>query len=201
MSASLMASFVTVAPAAVNSASAMPDFAPAPGSTAISAPSAFIFFTVSGVAATRLSIGSVSRATAMRIRSSPRADRRLSGWACAPGSERQCEQRNNDHDDAGRPGSGHEAMHRDQTRNEENAECDAPVAGNPADRQAQHNVDHMRAADKDEMNKTLIHCHMRGQVVAVRNRIVDLCMLGHLVLRSQSAMRISRIKGEGQRRL
>jgi len=58
---------VTVAPAAVNSASGMPDFVPAPGSTATSAPSPFIFLTVSGVAATRPSAGSTSRATAMRI--------------------------------------------------------------------------------------------------------------------------------------
>src|SRR5580704_13170957 len=43
----------------------MPDLMPAPGSMAISAPSAFIFFTVSGVAATRGSAGSISTGMAI----------------------------------------------------------------------------------------------------------------------------------------
>jgi hypothetical protein len=53
MSASFIASALTVAPAAVNSKSGRPDLTPAPGSTAISAPSAMNFFTESGEAATR----------------------------------------------------------------------------------------------------------------------------------------------------
>src|SRR5262245_15004584 len=73
-----MGSFVTIAPAAPNSASGMPDFVPASGSTAISAPSAFIFLTVSGVAATRLSFASISRVTAMRIHPPPRGAERPS---------------------------------------------------------------------------------------------------------------------------
>src|SRR5262249_56781104 len=60
-----------VAPAAVYSPSGKPDLTPAPGSTTTSAPSAFILRTVSGVAATRSSAESISRATAMRITPSP----------------------------------------------------------------------------------------------------------------------------------
>src|SRR5947209_14833896 len=46
----------------------MPDFIPAPACTAISAPSPTYFFTVSGVAATRVSLGSGSVGTAIRIK-------------------------------------------------------------------------------------------------------------------------------------
>src|ERR1700689_860164 len=65
ISASLSASALTVAPAAVNSESGKPDLIPAPGSTATSTPSALNFFTVSGEAATRGSDGSISLATAI----------------------------------------------------------------------------------------------------------------------------------------
>src|SRR5882757_2728469 len=68
MSALPSASALTVAPAAVNSESGRPDLMPAPGSTAISTPSALNFFTVSGEAATRGSDGSISLATAIFIR-------------------------------------------------------------------------------------------------------------------------------------
>src|SRR5438132_8207329 len=67
MSASFNASALTVAPAAVNSESGRPDLTPAPGSTAMSTPSALNFFTVSGDAATRGSDGSISLATAIFI--------------------------------------------------------------------------------------------------------------------------------------
>ena len=65
MSASLNASALTVAPAAVNSESGSPDLMPAPGSIATSTPNALNFFTVSGEAATRGSDGSISLATAI----------------------------------------------------------------------------------------------------------------------------------------
>src|SRR4029077_6813990 len=68
MSASFSASALTTAPAAVNSESGRPDLMPAPGSMAISTPSALNFFTVSGEAATRGSAGSISLATAIFIR-------------------------------------------------------------------------------------------------------------------------------------
>jgi hypothetical protein len=57
----------------------------------------------------------------------------------------------------------------------------------------------MRAADKDEMNKTLIHCLMRGQVVAVRDRIIDPCVLGHLSsdLNQRCGLAQLREKGNG----
>src|ERR1700749_3716466 len=75
MSSSFSASALTVAPAAVKSASGMPDLMPAPGSIAISTPKALNFFTVSGEAATRGSDGSISLATAIFMRP-PGADAR-----------------------------------------------------------------------------------------------------------------------------
>src|SRR6476620_8725749 len=76
MSASFNASALTVAPTAVNSESGRPDLMPAPGSTATSAPSALNFFTVSGDAATRGSVGSISLATAIFMRPpAPRGSR------------------------------------------------------------------------------------------------------------------------------
>src|ERR1700685_522613 len=99
ISAPLTASAVILAPAAVKSRSRMPDFTPAPGSTTTSAPSAFIFLTVSGVAATRGSAASLSRATKMRIHAVS-----LTGdwWpaASAVGGEQQREKRKGEHDDA-----------------------------------------------------------------------------------------------------
>src|SRR5690349_8054248 len=55
----------------------MPDLTPAPGSMATSAPSAIIFFTVSGVAATRGSAGSIS--TGMAIFMGARCSSRQGG--------------------------------------------------------------------------------------------------------------------------
>src|SRR6201988_3826957 len=68
MSASFSASALTVAPPAVNSESGRPDWTPAPGPTATSAPSALNFLMVSGDAATRGSDGSISLATAIFMR-------------------------------------------------------------------------------------------------------------------------------------
>ena len=67
-SASFNASALTVAPAAVKSESSRPDLMPAPGSIAISAPSALNFLIVSGETATRGSEGSISLATAIFMR-------------------------------------------------------------------------------------------------------------------------------------
>src|SRR5580704_19361443 len=67
----------------------MPDLMPAPGSMAISAPSAFIFFTVSGVAATRGSAGSISTGMAifMGVRCGSRQEGADGGY-CLPGKIR-----------------------------------------------------------------------------------------------------------------
>src|ERR1700710_3041927 len=80
-SASFSASALTVAPAAVNSESGRPDLIPAPGSMAISTPSALNFFTVSGDAATRGSEGSISLATAIFIGPPAAHGTRVSGRA------------------------------------------------------------------------------------------------------------------------
>src|SRR5262249_51994834 len=84
MSASFSASALTVAPTAVNSESGRPDLTPAPGSTATSAPSALIFFTVSGDAATGGSDGSISLATAIFMRPPLARDTRTGKLALFP---------------------------------------------------------------------------------------------------------------------
>src|SRR5215510_16385322 len=84
MSASFSASGLTVAPTAVNSESGRPDLMPAPGSTAISAPSALNFFTVSGEAATRGSDGSISLATAIFIRPPAAREKRARKLSVTP---------------------------------------------------------------------------------------------------------------------
>src|SRR6195952_4459211 len=81
MSASFNASALTVAPAAANSESGSPDLIPAPGSIAISTPSALNFFTVSGDAATRGSEGSISLATAIFMGPPAALGTRVSGSA------------------------------------------------------------------------------------------------------------------------
>src|SRR3954466_14314685 len=80
-SASFSALALTLAPAAGNSESGRPDLIPAPGSTAISTPSALNFFTVSGEAATRGSDGSISLATAIFMRPPGAAGARASKLA------------------------------------------------------------------------------------------------------------------------
>jgi hypothetical protein len=75
ISASLTASALTVAPAAVNSESGSQDLMPAPGSTTTSTPSALNFFTVSGEAATRGSDGSISS-----LREGPHPAERFRAW-------------------------------------------------------------------------------------------------------------------------
>src|SRR3954447_3672867 len=81
MSASFSASALTSAPTAVNSESGSPDLIPAPGSMAISMPSALNFFTVSGDAATRGSEGSISLATAIFMEPPAALGTRVSGSA------------------------------------------------------------------------------------------------------------------------
>src|SRR3954463_16623837 len=105
MSASFNASGLTVAPAAMNSASGRPDLMPAPGSTAMSTPSSLNFFTVSGEAATRGSDGSISLATAIFI--SPPAARGALGQPPGGGpTNNRSSQKNRHHgendDDSGR---------------------------------------------------------------------------------------------------
>src|ERR1700741_3374380 len=102
MSASFSASALTVAPTAVNSESGRPDLMPAPGSTAISAPSALNFFTVSGETATRGSAGSISLATAIFMEP-PDGARRAHNTRVAPVATRR-----------NLTGSDQEVRHQDQ---------------------------------------------------------------------------------------
>src|SRR6476660_2769083 len=77
----------------------MPDFIPAPACTATSAPSPMYFLTVSGVAATRVSVGSGSVGTAIRIKVSAKRRQTAGRPARALGSERQ-EGKDDEDDDA-----------------------------------------------------------------------------------------------------
>src|SRR6187399_1550673 len=105
----------------------MPDFTPAPVSTTISAPSAFSFLTVSGVAATRGSAASTSAGTAIFMEP-PR----------------------------GRERSNEEIGHQDEQDNEEN---DAPFG-----QRDEHRVGGL----------------VLGIIIAVRRRVFDLTVVGHL---------------------
>src|SRR5260221_7828764 len=155
----------------------MPDFVPAPGSTATSAPSPFIFLTVSGVAATRPSAGSISRATAMRISPPPR-DRRLSS-ASATGSKGERDQRDHYHDDARQPRPAQKTMGRHDGRDHEDRKRQQPVTGDGADRQSQDDVGHISPTDDDQMNDTVVHRHARVEVDALRRRRFYLPPLEH----------------------
>src|SRR5712691_9583686 len=193
MSASAAAPSRTLAPAAANSASGMPDFVPALGSTATSAPSPCIFLTVSGVAATRASAGSTSRATAMRIALSPgdratsRARASALDRACAAGTgraaaaraEREREQRKHYHYHAGHSLFGQEAVDGHEGRNHEYGEGNEPLPRDGADRQAQDDVGEVGAAHEDQMNETVVHRLVRRQVAALRGGIFDGPVVGH----------------------
>src|SRR5947209_4301559 len=127
-SASLTASLTIAAPAAVYSPSGKPALTPAPGSTTTSAPSVIIFRTVSGVAATRSSAESVSRATAMRITPSPwELDAVALSTGCREGER---EQRDHHHHDARRPRPAGKPMRgHDRREQEDDRQRDAPAAG------------------------------------------------------------------------
>src|SRR6266403_4070759 len=167
-SASLTASAATVAPAAVNSASGMPDFVPASGSTAISAPSAFIFLTVSGVAATRPSLASISRAMAMRIHQPPRGATTPVEPRSAARGERERDQRKDHHDDARHSRPAQKAVEGDDGRDHENGERNQPMPGNPAARQSEDDIGDVGAADHNPMHETVVHRHVRREIIALR---------------------------------
>src|SRR5882672_4244931 len=162
MSASLSASALTVAPAAVNSESGSPDLMPAPGSTAISTPSALNFFTVSGEAATRGSDGSISLATAIFMRPPAAQDARAivklalipRGWIPVLGPE-----------------CGHFFK--------------PPAGGATGDGSGQENRHH--GEDEDDGGGAVFHQHdkafigllMRRIIVAVGGRVGHFIMLSH----------------------
>src|SRR5436190_17186367 len=107
-----------LAPAAMKSASGIPDLIPAPGSTATSAPRLFSFLTVSGVAATRSSAGSDSRATAMRIlpASFGLTANATTEFMLTGGGQRKRDKREHQHGGAGSPGPGGETVDGDDAR-------------------------------------------------------------------------------------
>src|ERR1044072_2470067 len=109
----------------------MPDFTPAPVSTTTSAPSAFIFLTVAGVAATRGSAGSASAGTAIFMMPPVRG----AVWQV---------------------GSDEEIGHQSEQDNQEN---DAPLG---------HRDEHR------------VGGFVLGIIVAVRRRVFDLTVVGHL---------------------
>src|SRR5947209_1732346 len=78
----------------------MPDFMPAPAFTATSAPSPIYFFTVSGVAATRVSLGSGSVGTAIRIKVSASVGKPQRQGPSGPMRSERQESENDEDDDA-----------------------------------------------------------------------------------------------------
>jgi len=40
----------------------------------------------------------------------------------------------------------------------------------------------MSAADHDPMDETVVHCHVRGEIITLRRRVFDLSVLGHRLL-------------------
>src|SRR5580704_8870336 len=127
----------------------MPDFSPAPGSTATSAPSAIIFLTVSGVAATRGSPASTSPATATFMIPPTAANAWSGRWGYWLRAGRFAADRER------RPGSDEEIRQQDQ-----NDDDDA------------NNTFHQR-------DKMSVGLHMRGVVVARRRRVLDLTVVVH----------------------
>src|SRR6185503_20566755 len=119
------------------SASAIPEAMPAPRATATSAPRALNFLTVSGVAATRGSLASVSRATAIRIRASPTPAAHCSGRNPGKGEDQEA-------DDEGHHarglGAGQEAGDQADNGDDEDRQRREPVAHHATDRQAEQQI-------------------------------------------------------------
>src|SRR5262245_41647131 len=162
----------------------MPDFIPAPGSTVTSAPSPCIFLTVSGVAATRPSSGSLSRATAMRIPPSPGAGRSVR--ASATGREPKCNQRHHHHHQARRPSALGKALDGDPGREQNDRKSNQPMSVDGANRETDNDVGDVCAADEREMDETIICFLVRRQIIALGDRIFDLSVLSHSCLQYPS---------------
>jgi hypothetical protein len=67
-------------------------------------------------------------------------------------------------------------------RYDEDGKRNKPVTGERADRQAQDHIDNMGAADRNQMNETVIHRLVRRQVVALRRRVFGLRVIRHSIL-------------------
>src|ERR1700759_5100028 len=163
MSASLTASALTVAPTAVNSESGSPYLRPAPGSTAISTPSALYFFTVSGDAATRGSAGSISLATAIFIK--PPAARDAREQTSAYSAE---------------IGTGFITGAISSRRR---AAARSPQRSGQEDRHHGHDEDDGCGAVFHQHDEALIGLLMRRIIVAVGGRVGHFVMLCHCCLR------------------
>src|ERR1700722_16627046 len=163
MSASLTASALTVAPAAVNSESGRPDLMPAPGSTAISTPSALNFFTVSGEAATRGSDGSISLATAifMGPPAARKTRRRHSGQIGNPAP-------------AWQPGTGKLSQSYAASGGGANVR-----KSDEENRHQNEDYDHGRGAVLHQLDEALIGLLMGRVIVAVGRRVSHFAMVCH----------------------
>src|SRR6516225_8023345 len=157
----------------------MPDRVPAPGSTATSA-SAFIFLTVSGVAATRGSAEPRSRATKMRIRAVSYVWRRNGPSARSViGVVEQEQSRYRDHDEAHDARSGPPADAGDSDPANDHQGGRQPMAYDPTDCETEQDVDNHGGADEhhlDELAETGLVC---GKIVAFRRGVLDFRVLGH----------------------
>src|SRR5918996_1232367 len=138
MSASRTASWIVLAiaaPAASYSASGTPAEPPAPDWITTSAPRPLIFFTVSGVAATRGSPAPASRATAMRIH------RLRESGALSGGGKGEGEHRHGKRHIAGGLRPAPQALRRCDRGNQEDRCREKPMAIDASDRQPKQDVD------------------------------------------------------------
>src|SRR5271170_1083514 len=155
ISAPFTASAVTVAPAAEKSASRIPDFIPAPGSTATPAPSPTIFLTVSGVAATRGSPASTSVVTATFMSPPTPARRRGRVEKIATSSEQRTSARADLRERAS--GSNQEIRHQDQNHDDD-------------------------TDDDFYQGQKIAVCLLMGRIIVARcSGIFELTMVGHRI--------------------
>src|SRR5579862_3892770 len=108
---------------------------PAPRATTTSAPSAVSFLTVSGVAATRGSPASVSRATATRMRLSRPRRRHAARLRNRGINENQ--EADDEGDVGGRARAAHQAGDRPEHGDEQDDGGQQPIALHPADGEAE----------------------------------------------------------------
>src|SRR6478672_5849764 len=175
ISASLVTTSATCAPAASKSVSGMPDAMPAPRATATSAPKDFSFLIVSGVAATRGS-PSISRGTAIRIRASPpgleMSVRRQSG-------EGENQKADHEGDIARCRRSAEQTGNRPEQANDKDRGRQKPVTHHAAGRQAEQYRHHIEDPDKREMYETLVALLVGGVVVTGSGGVFDVAVVDH----------------------
>src|SRR6266566_4140765 len=154
----------------------MPDLTPAPGSTASSAPNALSFLTVSGVAATRGSAASLSRAIPMRIHPAswdPSTFRsRISVEQQGEGGDRHHAEA---HDSGPRPCADPGCDDRD----DEDERGRQPMTQHAANRQSEQDIDDRGSSDKGRLYELAVASLVRRHVVAFSRCVLNFAVISH----------------------